>query len=159
MNGQFNLVKIIYGTTNVQNTHPLSELLVQDVQFYQDKAVFNVGKFKQIFGKTRHKQSQTTQISKRVVKITNGKKSIYRLYESNPNLAANEIAMTYESKRLLGIAQIPSTETLDITKGCRFMYFWMHPNSAARISFKLGFVSCVLAIVSIALSLFIYYFC
>ena len=94
-----------------------------------------------------------------IVKITFGKHSIHRrvLIE---HLAKEELALTYESIGELTYYDEttakpirPIAEQVEITKGCHFMYWWKHPNPAARISFVLGVTSIALAIVGLVLAI------
>ena len=44
-------------------------------------------------------------------------------------------------------------EEVHVSKGCAFKYYMHHPNSATRMSFVMGFVSIVLGVISLILSL------
>ena len=92
-----------------------------------------------------------------VVKITFNNKSIYRRYYGSSSLSGTEkAALNYSSLYELvddSLAEIKG-QTVQISKGRRFPYYWNHPFHATRVSFRLGLISISIAVVSLLLSLF-----
>ncbi len=100
------------------------------------------------------------------MKISYKNKSIYRRVELNgaTGFLANILALTPKSVGELANIVVdgenvksdcpPKGEMLTITPGCVFMYYWRHPNSATRMSFRLGFPSLLLSIVSLVVGVY-----
>ena len=68
-----------------------------------------------------------------------------------------ELVMTYESIGEISYyendgLQRPTGKEVAISRGCRFLYWFKHPNPAARISFHIGLISIALSLISIGLA-------
>lgn len=122
-----------------------------------DCVVLAPNDYLQLFGRNR---SQAKGIDKvlAVVKIksTKTKKVIWRRFFGEPAMKHKEYAaVTYSS--LYELADIDYKELIEgdvvLCKGNWFMYYWNHPFHATRISAKLGFISVVLAAISIVISI------
>ena len=146
------------------NSHPIDE--VDGVNIYtpicgnelQEDCVYMLPKtYKQIFGEKRsvsncHKRRLS------VVKITYSAthSSIYRKYVYNPRFSGmkeTEIALHPASIRELGDNDKIVGNEVTVRPGCALYYYWRHPLHATRISAKLGFISVVLALISILLTI------
>jgi hypothetical protein len=110
--------------------------------------------YKDIFGKTR-KSSSVSNKRLSVVKISVNGRSIHRAYRSVPadNFTKNYVALTSKSIGMLVNNGIEPTE-VDLAPGCRFLFYWNHPDLAIRLSMKLGMLSIALALLSIVISIY-----
>ena len=82
-------------------------------------------------------------------------RKIYRVWRSGNSLGVciNQILLDSQSAYyLIGNKNFGDYIDLHISPSNRFMFYWNHFDSATRISFKFGFVSFVLSVVSIFLS-------
>ena len=109
--------------------------------------------YKDIFGKTR-KSSSVSNKRLSVVKISANGRSIHRAYRSIPadNFTKNYVALTSKSIGMLDSNGIEPTE-VHLTSGCRFLFYWNHPDLAICLSMKLGMLSLALALLSIVISI------
>ena len=114
-----------------------------------------------VFGKSR-KDSSRCRKCLSVMKIYSPMtgKSIYRQYVFNPNfigLTDGDIALNPASIMELCGSGFDNSDIvgkdIEVSKGCPLCYYFHHPFHATRISMKLGLVSIILALVSIAISL------
>ena len=113
-----------------------------------------------IFGKYVKQLSQHP--SKRlIVKITHNKNSIYRIWRGAIGIPSKNIVYIDKvgKKFLLNNEDYyendgKTNKEFDITlsKGSLFMYYYNHFDNATRISFKFGFFSIILSLISIALT-------
>lgn len=120
--------------------------------------------FKEIF-KTTKAESPICIKRLPVVKITFNGKSIHRRFYGNNNLGkkisdeeyvGEYAALNYSSLYELVDESLDEIKgkTVQISKGRRLPYYWNHPFHATRISFRLGLISIVFAVVSLLLSIF-----
>ncbi len=109
--------------------------------------------YRNIFGRPR-KDSSSSKKCLSVVKVSANGRSIYRAYRSIPaeNFTKDYVALTSKSIGMLAKDGIDPTEVL-LTPGCRFLFYWNHPDLAIRLSIKLGMLSIALALLSIAISI------
>ena len=129
---------------------------------YDDKVIMHGDWFKELYGNPRY-SCETENIDKLlcVIKIsTSNGKSIHRSFfgrKGVKGLDKGKIALSPNSIRLLteknGNVNPNSIDTVIISQGSKFKYFWNHPYHATRISMRLGFWSIVLAMAGIAVSL------
>lgn len=127
-----------------------------------DIAFMQAATYNEIFGlKTAHKCNYWRG---KIIKISYGKRSVHRRVEisTEPGLLKDMVVLTYESigelsyyDKYSGKVLRPIDQQVTISKGCRLIYWLKHPNPAARISYHLGMLSVLLAVVSIMLSLFL----
>ena len=125
----------------------------------EDTAYLSSGAYKKIFDSKRSEVRKGRKILS-VIKIRNPKSglSIYRKYQYNPDFKGindNMIALHPASIRELVNEDNSAIvgETIEVSKGNCFCFFWHHPFHATRISMKLGFISIVLAIISIIVAI------
>lgn len=130
---------------------------------YDDKVIVHGDLYKDenLFKHPRY-SSYTTDSNKllSVIKIStpNGK-SIYRAYLGKKGVKGfykNMVALSPNSIRLLtekdGKEDPKTIDSVIISRGSKFMYFWNHPYHATRISMRLGVWSIVLAVSGILIS-------
>ena len=116
-----------------------------------DCVIIHKDVYKQIFGKTRKTSSNEKKLLS-VVKISYNDRSIHRAFKTNYAITKKKIALTYNSLRLLSEAP-DEVENVEISKGCRFAYFWYHPFHATRISMRIGVISVIIGLVGVILSI------
>lgn len=84
-----------------------------------------------------------------VVKVCYEGKSIHRAYLYVPasNFNSNYIALTPNSiNELICGKEIDSLGAFVVCRGCRWIYYWHHPNAAVRMSFRIGLFGIFIAI-------------
>ncbi|MBR6080547.1 MAG: hypothetical protein IKP60_10370 [Treponema sp.] len=112
-----------------------------------ESAYLHSSYYKKIFDGTL----KDTNRRKRFVKITNVEsgKSIWRTLRGVPTGALSQ-GILYVNSDGRSILEDSSSETtkLTIKKSCWLPYYWNTDNTAARVSFKMGFVSLVISIVA-----------
>ncbi len=112
-----------------------------------ESAYLHSSYYKKIFDGTL----KDTNRRKRFVKITNVEsgKSIWRTLRGVPTGALSQ-GILYVNSDGRSILEGSSSETtkLTIKKSCWLFYYWNTDNTAARVSFKMGFVSLVISIVA-----------
>lgn len=127
----------------------------RSIESLQDCALVQRNDYEELFGKKSF--SQKNYWKGNIVKITFGTRSIYRRLDISTTKGHTKgvIGLTYSSLGELSCfpnLDEPGNSEVTVTKGCRFMYWWRHPNQAARISAVLGFVSIMLSMIGIILS-------
>ena len=115
----------------------------------EGRAVFNPQAFKDIFGTKKSEMSQSKQRGC-VVRIANGNRKIFRKFQAHSvdDLKKDCVALSLNAWYELGIAK-NDPPTVSVKKSWFFPYFLHHPNSATRISFKLGILALFFAIIGI----------
>lgn len=124
-------------------------------------ALFAPKVYKDIFEETRGTAKQSRQRLS-VVKITKGDRCIYRQYvgrsymqKENDN---NRVGLSTNSWQQLCLED-QDNKVVTVSKGCLFPFYWYHPHSATRISFKLGLYSVGLAVIGIIVSIIGWFMC
>ncbi len=127
-----------------------------------DIALLSNRAYGKIFGKNRSEETGERRLVS-VVRITRGDKVIRRMYRydsSVSGIGTFDIALTMSSIGLLtksgGRADNILGEDVKVTKGNMWdvhEYYLNHPSQATRISYKLGMLSVVLALLSIVLTI------
>ena len=115
------------------------------------KALFFSKEYEQIFGKTKKSSSQKHQRLS-IVKITHGKRVIYRSFQARGvvGLDGNYIGLSPNAWYELGLDEkVKDGQLVSVTKGWWFYYFWEHPNSATRMSFRIGIIAIFIGFVSL----------
>lgn len=123
----------------------------------EDAYIFLSGNdFREIFG-VRHGDSQYYRRHPAIVKITRGKKRIYRQFHTlNTNQITNYAALSYNS--LLALSNTAKnlrdidTISLSPSKGWLTLY-WKHPIFSRVTSNRQSIIAIILAIIGIILSL------
>ena len=118
----------------------------------ESKALFWSDSYKVIFGQTKKSSNQKRQRLS-VVKIKYGKRKIYRSFQSRSITGLNKdcIGLSPNACQELGIE--PNGEKVVVRKGCIWGYFWNHPNSATRVSFRIGLPSLLVGLISLLLAI------
>lgn len=112
-----------------------------------ESAYLHSSYYKKIFDGTL----KNTNRRKRFVKITNVEsgKSIWRTLRGVPTGALSQgILYVNSDGRFILEGSSSETTKLTIKKSCWLPYYWNTDNTAARVSFKMGFVSLVISIVA-----------
>ena len=130
-----------------------------DAEYWSDKVILNGDLFKDLYGTTRNKASDSEKLLS-VIKITSKDgKSIHRAFFGKKGISGfnkKDIALTANSIRLLSSDGRPEhIDEVWVSKGNKFCYYWNHPYHATRISMKLGIYSICIAIVLSLLSIFL----
>ena len=150
-----NLLKIIVsktGTSQVNNNLLEVDGIASSMEMNQ-YVLMQSKCYEGIFGeKKKYSSDNMKRLS--VVKITHNGKSIHRAFKALPatGLTENHVGLTPASIGLLTDSYNNSPMDVELSKGCKWKYYWYHPGSATRISFKFGMWSIGLAIISIILS-------
>ena len=125
----------------------------------EDAAYLSSGAYEKIFGRKRSKVGRCRKTLS-VVKIYNPESglSIYRKYQYNPDFKGiNDDMVALHPASIRELVKEDNSEIVgkivEVSKGNRFCYFWLHPYHATRISMKLGVFSIVLAIFSIIITI------
>lgn len=118
----------------------------------ESKALFHPGSYQDIFGKTKKSSNQRRQRLS-VVRIKYGERVIYRSFQARSitRLDNNSIGLSPNACQELGIE--PKGEKVTVRKGCLGGYFWKHPNSATRVSFRIGSLSLLVGLISLIVGL------
>lgn len=109
-------------------------------------ALFNSnGTYEKIF---RVKKKNTSQTKQRlsVVKISHGKRTIYRQYAGRSiPISTDSIGLSPNSWQQLCLDNDSNKEVV-VSEGCSFPFYWYHSNSANRVSFRLGIAAIVFTV-------------
>lgn len=129
---------------------------------YEEVAVVHTNMFAKIFGKRKGEIPRKLPI----VKISYGNKCIYRRIElvSCDDFCEGIVAMTYKSmgeltnchyddKREKKLERIKEGNEVEVRPAYSLNYYWHHPNSATRMSFRIGVPSLMIGVVSLILGL------
>lgn len=122
--------------------------------FGTDSAYMSPGAYKEIFGTTL----AGTNRENRFIKISHNNNSIYRILRGVPSgvLSKDIIYIDSDGKNILnnysGSDDKNDKIELEITPVSWFSFYWHTSNIMARISFKTGFYSIILGLISIILS-------
>ena len=125
---------------------------------YDDKVILNGDVFKEIYGTPRYMASMGKK-RLAVIKITNKKgDSIHRAFlgkKGLDKLDREKAALTRNSIRLLcGEKDKPEyIDSVTISKGNWFFYYWNHPSYATRISMRVGMISLIVSLLSLVFSM------
>ena len=129
---------------------------------FDDAVIMQPAAYKKIFGKKKYARKGI--FNHDIVKITYKGQSVHRRIElgTYKGLTLDICAMTYKTLGELSwydkdndvvVRPNPGEEEVHVSKGCAFKYYMHHPNSATRMSFVMGFVSIVIGVFSLILSL------
>ena len=121
--------------------------------FGTDSAYMSPHAYKEIF----KKELDGTNREDRFIKISHNNNSIYRIFRGVPNgvLSKDIIYMDSDGKSILNNNDSDDKNDkieLEITPVSWFLFYWHTSNIMARISFKTGFSSIILGLISIILS-------
>ena len=116
-------------------------------------ALFNAkDTYSDIFGP---KKKDSTQVKQRlsVIKISNGKRKIFRQYAGRAiPINKKSVGLSPNSWQQLCMDSSKDKEVV-VCKSWWFPFFWNHSNSATRVSFRIGIIGLALAIVGIVVSI------
>ncbi len=108
--------------------------------------------YESIFGENKKNSPQSKQRLS-VVKISNGRRSIYRQYAGRAiKINTNSVGLSCNSWQLLCLKD-DIDNCVVVTESWWFPFFWNHSNSATRVSFRIGVIGLALAIVGIVVSI------
>ena len=128
--------------------------------FGTDSAYMSPSAYKEIFGTTL----AGTNRENRFIKISHNNNSIYRILRGVPHniLSKDIIYMDSDGKNILNNYSDSDDKNdkieLEITPVSWFLFYWHTSNIMARISFKTGFSSIILGLISIVLSVWQMFF-
>lgn len=100
--------------------------------------------YKKIFCKHKNKSSNAKKRLS-IVKISYNGKSIHRAYRSFSinNFSSDYVALTPNSMDLLSVEV---SKPVTLSRGCWLKFYWYHPYSATRISFRTGVLAIAISI-------------
>lgn len=122
--------------------------------FGTDSAYMSPHAYKEIF----KKELDGTNREDRFIKISHNNNSIYRIFRGVPSgvLSKDIIYIDSDGKNILNNYNNSDDKNdkieLEITPVSWFLFYWHTSNIMARISFKTGFSSIILGLISIILS-------
>ncbi len=127
--------------------------------FGTDSAYMSPHAYKEIF----KKELDGTNREDRFIKISHNNNSIYRIFRGVPNgvLSKDIIYIDSDGKSILNNNADKNENDkieLEITHVSWFSFYWNTSNIMARISFKTGFYSIILGLISIGLSVWQMFF-
>ena len=128
--------------------------------FGTDSAYMSPTAYKEIFGK----KLAGTNRENRFIKISHNNNSIYRILRGVPHniLSKDIIYMDSDGKNILnnynGSDDNNDKIELEIIPVSWFSFYWHTSNIMARISFKIGFNSIILGLISLGLSVWQMFF-
>ena len=121
------------------------------LEYYIDSVVLHKDMYKMIFRKTKRTSGLESKLLS-VVKITFNGKSIHRRFCSLSSMKKDYVALSCDSLLMLD-SDISTINTVVLSKGSKFCYFWNHPFNATRISMRIGTVSIAFAVASILITI------
>lgn len=140
--------------------------LYLDSVSYEDAAIFNTDMFDKIFGERKYQyQSRRFVGLLPIVKISYKRRTIYRRVElvsktnftndivALPPKAIGELTNMVNNNGYITADRPLTGDMLKITPGCTFGFYWNHPNSATRVSYRLGLPSLLIGITSFAIGI------
>lgn len=126
---------------------------------YDDKVILHGDVFKELFNSPRYNTTDQLKLLA-IVKITNNRngKSIHRAFlgkKGMDGLTQKMVGLSPNSIRLLnGEDDKPEfIDSVTISRGSTFWYYWNHPFHAIRFSMRLGLLSLIVAVLSIIISI------
>ena len=128
--------------------------------FGTDSAYMSPRTYEKIF----RKELDGTNREDRFIKISHNNNSIYRIFRGVPNdvLSKDIIYMDSDGKNILNNYSDSDDKNdkieLEITRVSWFSFYWHTSNIMARISFKIGFYSIILGLISLGLSVWQMFF-
>ena len=126
--------------------------------FGTDSAYMSPRTYEKIFGK----KLDGTNREDRFMKISHNNNSIYRIFRGVPNdvLSKDIIYIDSDGKNILNNYSDDKNDKieLEITRVSWFSFYWHTSNIMTRISFKTGFYSIILGLISIVLSVWQMFF-
>ena len=128
--------------------------------FGTDSAYMSPRAYEKIFGK----KLDGTNREDRFIKISHNNNSIYRIFRGVPNnvLSKDIIYIDSDGKSILNNNSDSDDKNdkieLEITHVSWFLFYWHTSNIMARISFKTGFYSIILGLISLGLSVWQMFF-
>lgn len=128
---------------------------VDDLTGLEDVVIMNSKDYEAIYGVKKKEQDENAQ-RLAVVKLTcvkdGGKRTIWRQFIAMSGMTQEYLGLNVRSRYMLGIED--NSEVVEVSKGCKFMFYWNHPVHATRISTRLGVWSIGLAVVAMAMSVY-----
>ena len=136
-------VKVL--NTNTTTTNPNCVAYDEPLDA-ESLALFNSnGTYEKIFLVKKKNTSQTKQRLS-VVKISHGKRTIYRQYAGRSiPISTDSIGLSPNAWQQLCLDNDPNKEVV-VSEGCSFPFYWYHSNSANRVSFRLGIIAIVFTV-------------
>lgn len=167
---EFEVVVVIpYDSNHSKRMCENRVLYVEDVESFQDTIVLHSSSFKNVFNIPKYQYFQKWyNFSRRcpVVKISYGNRTIYRRvellsvsgfkqhYAGLTNKSLGELSqIIYDNKGNNKSDKPKKGSRITIKPGSTLLYYWQHPNSATRMSFRIGLPSLIISIVSLICSL------
>jgi hypothetical protein len=148
---KYNVLKAM-GNTPHQNPFVI-QCNDQDLES-EAKALFHPSAYKDIFGRSKKSSLQEKQRLS-VVKIKYGRRIIHRSFQARSikGLDSNNVGLSPSACMELGVELDSVPEKVVVCKGCRFVFFWNHPNSATRVSFRIGLLSIFIGLICLIIAI------
>ncbi len=123
--------------TNISTPKELDEYVVLHSSMYE-----------KIF-KEKKKDVSPSKKQLSIVKVSYEGRCIHRAYLYIPASSFNQdhVALTPNSIYELGcVKKTPPLRNVVVSRGCRWMFYWRHPNAAVRMSFRIGLLGIFITI-------------
>lgn len=122
---------------------------------YLSCAAINSRSYNDLFSKHKKSNRKLSVISITYTDKDGIKNRIWRECNTKgvTDLKKGEIALPWTAMYELGITGINKVITVDVNEGNWMMFYWHHPNHAARISTRVGVISLGVSIVSLILAI------
>ena len=122
---------------------------------YENYVLVHSSEYTKLYSKDKnHQTSQEEEFLDGLVKISSGKKSIYRKCRGAA-MPSKTVAIGYRSLKYLKGTDTGNLQNVTITKTCWLCFMLNHPDKAVRYSFwatfVFGVISMILGIISIIL--------
>lgn len=117
-----------------------------NLQNIDEYAYFYSKSYYEIFGKTK---KNTTGLGKLqgYIKISNGRRTIYRKYRALNGVNADVVQLSYNS-----LCELDLSEEVTISKSCSFCYLLFYPDCILRIIYIASLLSLLFSMISVVLS-------
>ena len=114
---------------------------------YENYVLVHSSEYTKLYGEDKnHPTSQEYEFLDGLVKISAGKKTIYRKCRGAA-MPVQIVAIGYRSLKYLKGTDMGNLQNVTITKTCWLCFMWHHPDTAVRYSFWATFVFGVISII------------
>jgi hypothetical protein len=122
----------------------------ENMDDFSDKVLLENSNYRNIFGKPFN-ESGNKPWKRGIVKISNGRRSTHLLFYSgnSKKITSKEYGISPASKHQLFTNSTGNESEIEISKGCRFWFFWNHPSHYQRVAFKLGILGLFISIINL----------
>ena len=123
-----------------------------DIDEFEDKILLRSEEHEEIFGK-KFTEKKNKPWKRKIVKIIYNKRLIRRMYRGENTLLKDEFGLTPLSIYELGLGNDNNNIDIGFSRGNKILFYCNHPKHYVRVAFKLGVLSIILGIISIAVTI------